>query len=125
MNRTNEFNEMFTKIELTKINREKFRPDEIRLTRAKRDLPFSRFVTSKELTDSLPWIENDKLDLYQASKNLFAIVPAKAGLLTLKTNKNTFQIYSTDLCTTLKSITQATSFSGWVDDDKLFFRTNK
>ena len=125
MNRTNEFNEMFKKIELTKITREKFRPDEIRLTRTKRDRPFSRFIMSKELAESLPWIENDKLDLYQASKNLFAIVPAKAGLLTLKTNGKTFQIYSTDLCTTLKSITQATSFSGWVDDDKLFFRTNK
>ena len=125
MNRTNEFNEMFAKIELVKNNRSKFRPDEIRLTKSKNNGPISRFIMSKELSESLPWIENDKLDLYQATKNLFAIVPAKAGLLTLKTNKNTFQIYSTDLCTTLKSITQATSFSGWVDDDKLFFRTIK
>ncbi len=125
MNRTNEFNEMFTKIELVKNNRSKFRPDEVRLAKSKNNGPLSRLIMSKELSESLPWIENDKLDLYQATKNLFAIVPAKAGLLTLKTNKNTFQIYSTDLCTTLKSITQATSFSGWVDDDKLFFRTNK
>ena len=125
MNRANEFNEMFTKIELVKNNRSKFRPDEIRLVKSRNDRPLSRLIMSKELSESLPWIENDKLDLYQATKNLFAIVPAKAGLLTLKTNKNTFQIYSTDLCTTLKSITQATSFSGWVDDDKLFFRTNK
>ena len=125
MNRTNEFNEMFTKIELVKNNRSKFRPDEIRLAKSKNNGPLSRLIMSKELSESLPWIENDKLDLYQATKNLFAIVPVKAGLLTLKTNKNAFQIYSTDLCTTLKSITQATSFSGWVDDDKLFFRTNK
>lgn len=125
MNRTNEFNEMFAKIELVKNNRSKFRPDEVRLAKSKNNGPLSRLIMSKELSESLPWIENDKLDLYQATKNLFAIVPAKAGLLTLKTNKNTFQIYSTDLCTTLKSITQATSFSGWVDDDKLFFRTNK
>lgn len=125
MNRTNEFNEMFTKIELVKNNRSKFRPDEIRLVKSRNDRPVSRFIMSKELSESLPWIENDKLDLYQATKNLFAIVPAKAGLLTLKTNGNSFQIYSTDLCATLKSITQATSFIGWVDDDKLFFRTNK
>ena len=125
MNRTNEFNEMFTKIELIKNNRSKFRPDEIRLSKSKNNGPISRFIMSKELSESLPWIENDRLDLYQATKNLFAIVPAKAGLLTLKTNGKSFQIYNTDLCATLKSITQSTSFSGWVDDDKLFFRTNK
>ena len=125
MNRTNEFNEMFTKIELVKNNRSKFRPDEIRLVKSKNDRPVSRFIMSKELSESLPWIENDRLDLYQATKNLFAIVPAKAGLLTLKAKGKSFQIYNTDLCATLKSITQSTSFSGWVDDDKLVFRTNK
>ena len=125
MNRTNEFNKMFKKIELIENNRSKFRPDEIRLAKSNNNGPVSRFIMSKELSESLPWIENDSLDLYQATKNLFAIVPAKAGLLTLKTKGKSFQINSTDLCVTLKSITQSTSFSGWVDDDKLFFRTNK
>ena len=125
MNRTNEFNEMFTKIALVKNNRSKFRPDEIRLAKSNNNGPVSRFIMSKELSESLPWIENDRLDLYQATKNLFAIVPAKAGLLTLKAKGKSFQIYNTDLCATLKSITQSMSFSGWVDDDKLFFRTNK
>ena len=125
MNRTNEFNKMFKKIELIKNNRSKFRPDEIRLAKSNNNGPVSRFIMSKELSESLPWIENDRLDLYQATKNLFAIVPAKAGLLTLKAKGKSFQIYNTDLCATLKSITQSTSFSGWVDDDKLFFRTNK
>ena len=123
---TNKFDALFKKVIVKSNNRGiSVAPDAVRLLRSNTDSPLNRFTISKELSELLPWSENEKLDLYQATKNLFAIVPAKAGLLTLKTNKNTFQIYSTDLCTTLKSITQATSFSGWVDDDKLFFRTNK
>lgn len=126
MNNNTGFNEMFKKIEIAAHSRNtKMRPDEIRLAKAKNDGPFSRVIFSQELTEALPWITNDRVDLYQASKNLYALVPAKAGLLTLKNYGRSFQIYSTDLCTTLKAFAQTTSFSGWVDDDKLFFKTNK
>lgn len=125
MNNNAGFNEMFKKIEISTRNKVRMRPDELRLAKTKNDGPFSRFVFSQELTDALPWIANDRVDLYQASKNLFALVPAKAGLLTLKSNGRTFRINNTNLCITLKALTQATSFSGWVDDDKLFFKANK
>ena len=127
MNNNTGFNEMFKKIEISTRNKVRMRPDELRLAKTKNDGPFSRFVFSQELTDALPWIANDRVDLYQASKNLFAVAPDNNGLLTLKLCKNkkssNFQIYSMDLCKTLNSITNAVEFSGWVEGDKLFFKT--
>ena len=126
MNTKNEFNEMFKKIEVTSRKQaSNFKSDEIRLMRSGRNRPLSRFVISKELTESLPWSTNERLDLFQASNNLFALVPASVGLLTLKLGGKSFQIYNTDLCTTLKALTQSTEFSGWIDDNKLFFKTAK
>ena len=126
MNTNNEFNKMFKKIELTsRRHLANLKADEIRLVKSKSEGPLSRFIISRELTEALPWLTNDRVDLFQASNNLFALVPASVGLLTLKTNGKSFQIYSTDLCTTLKALTQSTSFTGWIDDDKLFFKTAK
>ena len=131
MTQKNEFNELFKKVAIKNNSRRKnhVAADAIRLIKSNKNGKLARFVISKELTRDLPWLENDKLDLYQASKNLFAIVPASDGSLILKSNKiekyKTFQIYSTDLCTILNKITEATEFSGWVDDDKLFFKVAK
>ena len=127
----NEFNELFKKVALKNNSRRKnhVAADAVRLIKSNKNGKLTRFVISKELTRDLPWLENDKLDLYQASKNLFAIVPASDGSLVLKSNKiekyKTFQIYNLDLCTTLNKITEATEFSGWVDDNKLFFKVAK
>lgn len=127
----NEFNELFKKVALKNTSRRKnhVAADAVRLIKSNKNGKLTRFVISKELTRDLPWLENDKLDLYQASKNLFAIVPASDGSLVLKSNKiekyKTFQIYNLDLCTTLNKITEATEFSGWVDDNKLFFKVAK
>lgn len=131
MTQKNEFNELFKKVAIKNNSRRRnhVAADAIRLIKSNKNGKLARFVISKELTRDLPWLENDKLDLYQASKNLFAIVPASDGSLILKSNKiekyKTFQIYSTDLCTILNKITEATEFSGWVDDDKLFFKVAK
>ena len=131
MTQKNEFNELFKKVAVKNNSRRKnhVAADAIRLIKSNKNGKLARFVISKELTRDLPWLENDKLDLYQASKNLFAIVPASDGSLILKSNKiekyKTFQIYSTDLCTILNKLTEATEFSGWVDDDKLFFKVAK
>ena len=127
----NEFNELFKKVALKNNSRRKnhVAADAVRLIKSNKNGKLTRFVISKELTRDLPWLENDKLDLYQASKNLFAIVPTSDGSLVLKSNKiekyKTFQIYNLDLCTTLNKITEATEFSGWVDDNKLFFKVAK
>ena len=131
MTQKNEFNELFKKVAIKNNSRRRnhVAADAIRLIKSNKNGKLARFVISKELTRDLPWLENDKLDLYQASKNLFAIVPASDGSLILKSNKiekyKTFQIYSTDLCTILNKITEATEFSGWVDNDKLFFKVAK
>lgn len=131
MTQKNEFNELFKKVAIKNNSKRRnhVAADAIRLIKSNKNGKLARFVISKELTRDLPWLENDKLDLYQASKNLFAIVPASDGSLILKSNKiekyKTFQIYSTDLCTILNKITEATEFSGWVDDDKLFFKVAK
>ena len=131
MTQKNEFNELFKKVAIKNNSRRRnhVAADAIRLIKSNKNGKLARFVISKELTRDLPWLENDKLDLYQASKNLFAIVPASDGSLILKSNKiekyKTFQIYSTDLCTILNKLTEATEFSGWVDDDKLFFKVAK
>ena len=131
MTQKNEFNELFKKVAIKNNSRRRnhVAADAIRLIKSNKNGKLARFVISKELTRDLPWLENDKLDLYQASKNLFAIVPASDGSLILKSNKiekyKTFQIYSTDLCTILNKLTEATEFSGWVDNDKLFFKVAK
>ena len=131
MTQKNEFNELFKKVAIKNNSRRRnhVAADAIRLIKSNKNGKLARFVISKELTRDLPWLENDKLDLYQASKNLFAIVPTSDGSLILKSNKiekyKTFQIYSTDLCTILNKITEATEFSGWVDDNKLFFKVAK
>ena len=131
MTQKNEFNELFKKVTIKNNSRRKnhVAADAIRLIKSNKNGKLARFVISKELTRDLPWLENDKLDLYQASKNLFAIVRASDGSLILKSNKiekyKTFQIYSTDLCTILNKLTEATEFSGWVDDNKLFFKVAK
>lgn len=127
MTQKTEFNEMFKKVSIKRKRHSSVAADAVRLLKSKENGPLSRFTISKELTQSLPWLENDKLDLYQASKNLFALAPSANGNLTLKAHKNnnykSFQIYNTDLCNILESITKTTEFSGWVDDDKLFFKT--
>ena len=125
---TNKFDALFKKVIVKSSNRCIFvAPDAVRLLRSNTDSPLNRFTISKELSELLPWSENEKLDLYQASKNLFAVAPDNNGLLTLKLCKNkkssNFQIYSMDLCKTLNSITNAVEFSGWVEGDKLFFKT--
>ena len=131
MTQKNEFNELFKKVAIKNNSRRRnhVAADAIRLIKSNKNGKLARFVISKELTRDLPWLEKDKLDLYQASKNLFAIVPTSDGSLILKSNKiekyKTFQIYSTDLCTILNKLTEATEFSGWVDNDKLFFKVAK
>ena len=125
---TNKFDALFKKVIVKSNNRGiSVAPDAVRLLRSNTDSPLNRFTISKELSELLPWSENEKLDLYQASKNLFAVAPDNNGLLTLKLGKNkkssNFQIYSMDLCKTLNSITNAVEFSGWVEGDKLFFKT--
>ena len=131
MTQKNEFNELFKKVAIKNNSKRRnhVAADAIRLIKSNKNGKLARLVISKELTRDLPWLENHKLDSYQASKNLFAIVPASDGSLILKSNKiekyKTFQIYSTDLCTILNKLTEATEFSGWVDDDKLFFKVAK
>lgn len=131
MTQKNEFNELFKKVAIKNNARRKnyVAEDAIRLVKSNKNGKLTRFIISKELTKALPWLEDDKLDLYQASKNLFAIAPASDGSLVLKSNKiekyKTFQIYSMELCTTLNALSEATEFSGWVDDDKLFFKVAK
>ena len=130
MTQKTEFNKMFKKVSIRRKGHSSVAADAVRLLKSRETGPLSRFAISKELSEELPWLENDKLDLYQASKNLFALVPSTDGNLLLKAHRNknskykSFQIYNTDLCNTLKSITKATEFSGWVDDNKLFFKTN-
>ena len=62
----NEFNELFKKVALKNNSRRKnhVAADAVRLIKSNKNGKLTRFVISKELTRDLPWLENDKLDLY-------------------------------------------------------------
>lgn len=124
----NKFDALFKKVSIKPHKRSSsVAPDAIRLLRSATDGPLNRFTVSKELSKLLPWSENEKLDLYWASENLFAVAPDINGSLILKLckskNSKSFQIYNRELCKTLNTIANAIEFSGWVEGDKLFFKT--
>lgn len=93
----------------------------------KRNMP-TALAISADLTKMLPWIDGDRLNL-MASKSsaVFAIVPHRTGLLTLRTNKGYYRINNTDLCATIRAkcmqcgYADVDEFKAWIADGAVYF----